>query len=313
VTALSEPLVVATPRLRRARFAVLAHPKVLAGVAILAFFVLLTVIHPLLDATLWAGKNNIYDPQFGFDTSVAHPSAPSAAHWLGTSSTGRDVFSMFAFAARPTLFVAVSAAVAIAIISLTFGSLAAYRGGWFDGFVSHLSDAMVLLPAMIAVFILGIGRPNNEFGALQVGFSFGILYGLGPATATVRAAALTVVARPFMDAARVAGGGGGWIVTRHVLPHLYAHAAVQAMIGATGAVIADAFLSFRSAIGEDFGFGQMVYDGIVWSDLMAGIAPIPWWIMLAGAAGITLLAASFYLIGVGLREALDPRTQGDVR
>jgi peptide/nickel transport system permease protein len=313
VTALSEPLVVATPPLRRARFAILGHPKILAGLAILAFFVLLTVIHPLLDATLWAGKSNIYDPQFGFDTSVAHPSAPSAEHWLGTSSTGRDVFSMFAYAARPTLFVALSAAVAIAVISLTFGSLAAYRGGWFDGFVSHLSDAMVLLPAMIAVFILGIGRPNDEFGALQVGFSFGILYGLGPATATVRAAALTVVARPFMDAARVAGGGGLWIVTRHVLPHLYAHAAVQAMIGATGAVIADAFLSFRSAIGEDFGFGQMVYDGIVWAGLMAGIAPIPWWIMLAGAAGITLLAASFYLIGVGLREALDPRTQGDVR
>ena len=313
MTALSEPLVVATPRLRRARLAILGHPKILAGLAILAFFVVLTVIQPLLDATLWAGKDTIYDPQFGFDTSIAHPSAPSAEHWLGTSSTGRDVFSMFAYAARPTLFVAVSAALSIAAISLVFGSLAAYRGGWLDGFVSHLSDAMVLLPAMIAVFILGIGRPNDEFGALQVGLSFGILYGLGPATATVRAAALTVVARPFMDAARVSGGGGGWILTRHVLPHLYAHAAVQAMIGATGAVIADAFLSFRSAIGDDFGFGQMVYDGIVWSDLMAGIAPIPWWIMLAGAGGITLLAASFYLIGVGLREALDPRTQSTIR
>jgi len=313
MTALSEPLVVATPRLRRARLAILGHPKILAGLAILAFFVVLTVIQPLLDATLWAGKDTIYDPEFGFDTSIAHPSAPSAEHWLGTSSTGRDVFSMFAYAARPTLFVAVSAALSIAAISLVFGSLAAYRGGWLDGFVSHLSDAMVLLPAMIAVFILGIGRPNDEFGALQVGLSFGILYGLGPATATVRAAALTVVARPFMDAARVSGGGGGWILTRHVLPHLYAHAAVQAMIGATGAVIADAFLSFRSAIGDDFGFGQMVYDGIVWSDLMAGIAPIPWWIMLAGAGGITLLAASFYLIGVGLREALDPRTQGSIR
>jgi peptide/nickel transport system permease protein len=313
VTARSEPLVVATPELRRARLAIVGHPKILAGLALLAFFVLLTVIGPLLDATLWAGKDTIYDPQFGFDTSIAHPSAPSAEHWLGTSSTGRDVFSMFAYAARPTLFVAVSAAVSIAIISLILGSLAAYRGGWLDGFVSHLSDAMVLLPAMIAVFILGIGRPNDEFGALQVGLSFGILYGLGPATATVRAAALTVVARPFMDAARVSGGGGGWILTRHVLPHLYAHAAVQAMIGATGAVIADAFLSFRSAIGDDFGFGQMVYDGIVWSELMAGIAPIPWWIMLAGAAGITLLAASFYLVGVGLREALDPRTQGTMR
>jgi peptide/nickel transport system permease protein len=313
VTALSEPLVVATPRLRRARLAILGHPKILAGLALLSFFVVLTVIHPLLDATVWAGKDTIYDPQFGFDTSIAHPSAPSAEHWLGTSSTGRDVFSMFAYAARPTLFVAVSAGLSIAIISLVLGALAAYRGGWLDGFVSHLSDAMVLLPAMIAVFILGIGRSDEEFGALQVGLSFGIIYGLGPATATVRAAALTVVARPFMDAARVAGGGGGWILTRHVLPHLYAHAAVQAMIGATGAVIADAFLSFRSAIGEDFGFGQMVYDGIVWSDLMAGIAPIPWWIMLAGAGGITLLAASFYLVGVGLREALDPRTQGEVR
>jgi peptide/nickel transport system permease protein len=313
MTAVSEPLVVAQPRLRPARLSILAHPKILSGVAILGFFILLTVAHPILNATLWAGQSNIYDPQFGFDSSIAHPSAPSADHWLGTSSLGRDVFSMLAFAARPTLVVALSAAITIAVVSLVFGSISAFRGGWVDGFVSHLSDAMVLLPAMVAVFILGIGRPNDEFGALQVGISFGVLYGLGPATATVRAAALTIVARPFMDAARVSGGGGVWIVTRHVLPHLYAHAAVQAMIGATGAVIADAFLSFRSAIGEDFGFGQMVYDGIVWSELMAGIAPIPWWIMLAGAGGITLLAASFYLIGVGLREALDPRSQGDLR
>jgi peptide/nickel transport system permease protein len=313
VTAVSEPLVVATPRLRRARLSILAQPKILAGVAILAFFILLTVAHPLLNATLWAGKSSVYDPQFGYAPGVSHPSAPSIEHWLGTSSLGRDVFSMLAYAARPTLVVALSAAVTIAVVSLVFGAISAFRGGWVDGFVSHLSDAMVLLPAMVAVFVLGIGRPDDQFGALHVGLSFGVLYGLGPATATVRAAALTVVARPFMDAARVSGGGGLWIVTRHVLPHLYAHAAVQAMIGATGAVIADAFLSFRSAVGEDVGFGQMVYDGIVWSDLMAGIAPIPWWIMLAGAGGITLLAASFYLIGVGLREALDPRTQGDIR
>ena len=52
---------------------------------------------------------------------------------------------------------------------------------------------------------------------------------------------------------------------------------------------------------------QMVYDGLVWAQLMAGISDTPWWIMLAGAGGITLLAAAFYLLGVGLREALDPR------
>ncbi|HEX2767387.1 MAG TPA: ABC transporter permease [Candidatus Limnocylindria bacterium] len=307
MTAITEPAAVAFPRAGRARRTLVTHPKILAGVAILGLFMLLAVAQPILDATLWHGKGHLYDPQFGFDSSITHPSAPSATHWLGTSSLGRDVFSMLTYATRPTLVVALTAAGSIAIVSLTLGSVAAFRRGWIDGFVSHLSDAMVLLPAMVAVFVLGIGRPNEEFGAAQLGLSFGVLYGLGPAVATVRAAALTVVAHPFMDAARVSGGGGWWIVTRHVLPHLYAHAAVQAMIGATGAVIADAFLSFRSAVGEDVGFGQMVYDGLVWAQLMAGISDTPWWIMLAGAGGITLLAAAFYLLGVGLREALDPR------
>jgi len=291
----------------RARIAILSHPKILLGVAILAFFGLLTVAQPVLEATIWSGQNRIYDPQFGFDHRIAHPSSPSFDHWLGTSSTGRDVFSMLAFATRPTLVVAVSAGATIAVISVLLGAVAAVREGWVDEVVSHFSDAMVLLPPLLAVYVLGIWRPSGDFGALQVGLSFGVLYGLGPATATVRAVAMTVVTRPFMDAARVAGGGDAWLVTRHVMPHLYAHAAVQAMIGATGAVIADAFLAYRSAIGESVGFGLMVYDGIVFSELMAGIADTPWWIMLAGASGITLLAAAFYLLGTGLREALDPR------
>lgn len=313
MTTLTEPAVAARPVQRRAMRVLLSNPKVLAGLGILAFFTLLTFAQPLLEATLWSGRHQLYDPQFGYDTTIAHPSSPSAIHWLGTSSLGRDVFSMLVFATRPTFLVALAAASSIAAVSLALGSTAAYRKGWVDGFVSHLSDAMVLLPAMVAVFILGIGRPNEVFGAVHVGLSFGVIYGLGPAVATVRAAALTVVARPFMDAARVAGGGGPWIVTRHILPHVYPYAAVQAMIGATGAVIADAFLSFRSAVGEEVGFGMMVYDGIVWSSLMAGIAPTPWWIMLAGAGGITLLAAAFYLLGVGLRDALDPRSGSVLR
>jgi peptide/nickel transport system permease protein len=308
MTALAEPAVpLAPPERRGARF-VVSHPKVLAGIAILALFGLLALAQPLLEATIWARQPQLYDPQFGFDTSIRHPSAPSMTHWLGTSTLGRDVFAMLLHATRPTLLVALSAGVSIAVVSVLLGSIAAFRRGWVDGFVSHLSDAMVLLPAMLAVFILGISRPDEEFGALHVGLSFGVIYGLGPATATVRAAAMTVVAKPFMDAARVAGGGGPWVITRHVLPHLYPHAAVQAMIGATGAIIADAFLSFRSAVGEDVGFGQMVYDGLVWSGYLAGIADTAWWIMLTGVGGITLLAAAFYLVGVGLREALDPRS-----
>jgi peptide/nickel transport system permease protein len=297
----------------RSRAQVLSNPKVVVGLVLLAGFALLIVADPILDATLWSGRSRVYDPQIGFDPRIAHPSAPSLEHWLGTSSLGLDVFSMLAYATRPTLVVALSAALATAVVSLGLGAVAAVRGGWFGGAVTHLSDAMVLLPALLVVYVIGIWRPGTEFGALQLGLSFGILYGLGPATATVRTAADEIAVRPFMDAARAAGGGDWWLVSRHVIPHLYAHAAVQAMIAATGAVIADAFLGYRSAIGEYVGFGHMVYDGIVWSDLMAGIAPIPWWIMLAGAGGITLLAAAFYLLGVGIREALDPRARSLLR
>ena len=307
MTAITEPALVTPVVTRPSGRAIFGHPKIIVGLAILGAFLVLALAQPVLDATIWARQGNVYDPQFGFDSTITHPSAPSVRHWLGTSSLGRDVFSMFLYGTRPTLLVALSAALSISVVSLVLGSMAAYRGGWVDGFVSHLSDAMVLLPAMIAVFVLGISRTDEEFGSLHVGLTFGVIYGLGPATATLRAAAMTVVARPFMDAARVSGGGATWIVTRHILPHLYSHAAVQAMIGATGAVIAEAFLNFRSAVGEGVGFGQMIYDGITWSGLLAGIAATPWWIMLAGAGGITLLAAAFYLIGVGLREALDPR------
>jgi len=298
---------------RRARSAVASNPKFLAGGGILLFFLALTVAQPILEATVWAGRMHIYDPQFGFDSGIAHPSTPSLDHWLGTSSLGRDVFSMLTFATRPTLVVALSAATMIAVVSVVLGAVAAVRAGWVDGVITHVSDAMVLLPPLLAVYILGIWRPSDEFGSLHIGLSFGLLYGLGPATGTVRTAAQAVVVRPFMDAARVAGGSDTWLVTRHVMPHLYAHAAVQAMIGATGAVIADAFLAYRSAIGGNVGFGMMVYDGIVWAELMAGIAEVPWWIMLAGAGGITLLAAAFYLLGVGLREALDPRARSVLR
>jgi peptide/nickel transport system permease protein len=141
-----------------------------------------------------------------------------------------------------------------------------------------------------------------------VGITFGILYGLGPATATVRAAALGVMAKPFIDAARLAGAGMGRTVTRHVLPHLVPHAAVQAMIGVAGAVWAEAFLAFRSGVGANIGFGYLVFEGLTWGELFAGVLDTPWWVMSSGAAGITLLAGAFFLIGVGLREIFDPHS-----
>lgn len=284
------------------------NPKVVTGVAILAFFAVVIVAHPLLWASVWEGKERLYDPVIGFDHLIIHPSAPSATHWLGTDSLGRDVLSMFTLAARSSVTVALAAGAVIGVVALLLGSVAAYHRRWVDAVVTHTSDAMVLLPALLAVWIIGVGRPDASFGALEVGAVFGFVYGLGPATAAVRAAGLVVMAKPFIEAARLVGAGGYWTVTRHLLPHLVPHAAVQAMIGVTGAVVAEAFLNFRSAVGAEIGFGYLVYEGLTWRQMFAGILEIPWWVLISGTLGITMLAAAFYLIGIGLREVFDPRS-----
>jgi ABC-type dipeptide/oligopeptide/nickel transport system permease subunit len=270
------------------------------------FFIVVIVAHPLFQATIWERQFTVYDPFIGYDTQVVHPAGPSGEHWLGTDSLGRDVVSMFTYSARYSVVVALAAGIAIGVVSLLFGSIAAYRRGWIDSLVTHLSDAMVFLPALLAVYIIGVGQDPGEFGALGVGITFGVLYGLGPATATVRVAALGVMAMPFIDAARLAGAGMTRTVTRHLLPHLVPHASVQAMIGVAGAVTAEAFLAFRSGVGANIGFGYLVFEGLTWGELFAGVLETPWWVMITGSAGITLLAGAFYLIGVGLREIFDP-------
>lgn len=294
---------------RRSRWALMrSNPKLMSGLGLILFFVLMVAAHPLLEATIWAGKFTVYDPFIGYDTRVVHPSGPSASHWLGTDSLGRDVVSMFTYSARYSVLVALAAGLTIGVVSLLVGSVAAYRRSWVDAVVTHLSDAMVFLPALLAVYILGMGSGPGGFGALAVGVTFGVIYGLGPATGTVRAAALGVMSKPFIDAARLAGAGMGRTVTRHLLPHLVPHAAVQAMIGVAGAVTAEAFLAFRSGVGADIGFGYLVFEGLTWGELFAGVLDTPWWVMITGAAGITLLAGAFYLVGVGLREVFDPHS-----
>lgn len=300
-------MAVATVPGRRGGWArLLSNAKLLFGLAMVMFFIVVIVAHPLFQATIWERQFTVYDPFIGYDTQVVHPAGPSGEHWLGTDSLGRDVVSMFTYSARYSVVVALAAGIAIGVVSLLFGSIAAYRRGWIDSLVTHLSDAMVFLPALLAVYIIGVGQDPGEFGALGVGITFGVLYGLGPATATVRVAALGVMAMPFIDAARLAGAGMTRTVTRHLLPHLVPHASVQAMIGVAGAVTAEAFLAFRSGVGANIGFGYLVFEGLTWGELFAGVLETPWWVMITGSAGITLLAGAFYLIGVGLREIFDP-------
>lgn len=278
------------------------NPKILAGAGLLSLFLLLALAHPLLRATVWASQPQVYNPVAGHDPAIAHPSGPGPGHLLGTDPLGRDVFSLLTWGLRPSLMVAASVAVVAGLLSLLSGAFSAYFRGRVDTLLSHIADALLLLPPPLLFLVVGRGRP--EMGPLALGALYGLVFGLGPAAIVVRSRALVVMEKPFMDVARASGGTARWIMLRHLFPHLLPYAAVQVLAGVTGAMITQGFIEVIGAIDETrIGLGSLVYLGLIYRDAL--LTEVPWTTLLAGGVTISLLAASFFLMSNGLADALD--------
>ena len=291
----------------------LQDPKVRVGLAVFVLLLVGAAAHPVLHATVWNGQESIYDPETGHDRDLEHPTGPSAAHPLGTDALGRDVLSTLTFSLAPALQVTVLAAFLVGLLSITFGSLAAFFRGWVDLAVTSVGDAFSLLPPTIALLVVGLGRP--AFGMIDAGLLFGLLYGLGPAVLVIRSRALAVMEKPFIDASRVAGSGWGRIIRNQMLPHLLPYAGIQMMGAGIAALTSVAFIQYLGATDQSrVGLGSMIYTAIdVQPVLPTGFgsfnmgdfhARIGWTSLLAAGLAMTLIAAAFYLVAVGSRDAV---------
>jgi peptide/nickel transport system permease protein len=296
---------------------VLRHLKVRVGLAVSVLLLIGAAAHPLLQATIWDGQESIYGPETGHDRGLEHPTGPSVAHPLGTDALGRDVLSILAFSLAPALQVTVLAALLVGLLSIAVGSLAAYFRGWVDLAVTSIGDAVTLLPPTIALLVVGVGKP--AFGTIDAGLLLGLLYGLGPAALVVRSRALQVIEKPFLDAARIAGSGPGRIIRTQMLPHLLPYAGIQMMGAGIGALTSVAFIQYLGATDQSrVGLGSMIYTAIDVQPVLptgAGYgsfnmgdfhARIGWTSLLSAGLAMTLIAAAFYLIAVGSRDAVIP-------
>jgi len=283
----------------------LRSKMVVVGLVVLGAFAVLAFIHPVLQATVWSSRAAVYDPVTGFDPAILHPSGPSLAHPLGTDSLGRDVLSLMSYGLRPTFFVAIAAALGAGAVGLVAGTTAAFFKGRYDRVITHLADAFALLPPPL-IFLIASKR--GLLGPFQLGLLYGLFFGLGPAAIVVRSRAMAVVEKPFIDAARSAGGSPGWIITRHVVPAVVPHAAVVVLSGVVGALVTQGFVEFLGIAEYRYGLGVLVYDALTYR--MALGTGVPWSALMTGALSISLLASAFYMISAGLREASDPRREG---
>lgn len=275
---------------------------IIAGLVILGFFTVLAFSHPVLTATVWADSPEIYRPVLGYDRSISHPSGPTLAHPLGTDPLGRDVLSLMTYGLRPTLIVAVASAIGAATAGLIAGTSAAFFRGRYDRVMTHVSDAFMLLPPPL-VFLLASKR--GLMGPLELGLLYGILFGLGPAAIVVRARALAVIQKPFIGAARSAGGSSRWIITHHVVPHVIPHLAVVVLAGVVGALVTQGFVEYLGIGSYRYGLGNLIFNAQVYYEALG--TSVPWSSFLAGSLGISLLASSFYMMSAGLRSVADPR------
>jgi peptide/nickel transport system permease protein len=267
-------------RLKRNKAAMLS-------LSVILIFIVIAVIAPLIAP---------YDPLLQDLSSKVKP--PSANHWFGTDSLGRDVLSRIIYGSRTSLLVGlVCEAIAIPI-GVLLGSIAGYYGGWADIVISRAIEVLGSFPfiifAICIVFILGPGVMN-------VFIALGIIGWLGHAR-QIRAVVIQLKQNEYIEAAKASGASDIKIIFKHLLPNCLSTVIVIATIDIPSDIMYEATLSF-------LGLGVQPPQpswGSMLNDAQKFILQTPIYSVFPGVA-IILLVLAFNILGDGLRDALDPK------
>jgi peptide/nickel transport system permease protein len=276
----------------------------LVGVGLLAAVALLALVHPLLMATVWDPQ--IYDPIGGFTRDTPLPADPSWAHPLGLSRFGRDVLSQLMYSVRVAFGLGVLAAAISVSVGTLVGCLAAfYRDTIVDTFFMRLANFLMIFPTFTLLVALS-GVAAIDLTRLAV--IIGLLGGLGGITVVLKSRALGVTVKPFIDAARIAGGSDFHLIVRHVIPNVLPLSFLYMMFTVTSAIFAEAALSFFGLLPQvRMSLGLMINEAYTAGYLGGPLLARYWYLWVPPGLAITLLCAAFYLIGRGLDEVVNPR------
>jgi oligopeptide transport system permease protein len=221
--------------------------------------------------------------------------APSASHWLGTDSVGRDLLARTLVGTRVTLSVAFAAALVSLVIGVLWGAVAGWVGGHTDEVMMRIVDALYVLPFMFVVIILMVvfGR-----SILLVFIGIGLVEWLTMAR-VVRGQVLQLKQRPFILAAEAGGASPAQILRGHILPNVAGVALAYLMLTVPQVVMVESFLSFLGlGVQEPMtSLGILVKEGADEMD----ISPVA--LLSSGGILVTILVC-LTLAGEKLRDRL---------
>jgi peptide/nickel transport system permease protein len=225
----------------------------------------------------------------------------TSGHPLGTTNQGGDVLYGVIWGSRTSLQMSLVVVSVTVVIGVAIGSIAGLVGGWIDETLMRIVDIFLSIPELIfALAVAAILGPSFTNIILSLCIVFWVKY-----ARIMRAQIILIRQADYVQAARVMGDSRFSIFRRDILPNASTPIAVQATLDMGNIVLVGATLSFiglsESGIAE---WGVLVSEG------QAGIASGRWWASTFPGLMIFLWALAFNLVGDGLRDALDPRTEG---
>ena len=282
----------------------LQHRLAVASGIVLALLTLAALAAPLVEAML-GGDGGAVDLFNRF-------ARPNALHPLGTDELGRDLLVRLLYGGQVSLFVGLTAAVAVACIGTVIGLAAGYYGGRVDALLMRFTDGIIALPLLPLLIVLAaldlakLGLPDAVVDSENVSLyrivAIVAIVGWTTVARLVRGSALSLRERDFVRAAEAQGATALRIITRHILPNLASPIIVATTLSVGNVILLESVLSF---------LGLGIQPPIPsWGNLLTNAQELIWDApALAFYPGnlIFVTVIAFNFLGDGLQDALDPR------
>jgi peptide/nickel transport system permease protein len=264
------------------------------GLGILAVFVLLALLAPVLFA-----PSELRVTQ----ATGANLAPPSTGFPLGTDEAGRSVLALVVWGTRVSLLVGIAATVISMVIGTLVGIASGHFGTWLGAVLERLTDWFLVIPFLPLAIVL-----STVLGSSLVNVIIVIGLTSWPGTARlVRAQTLSVEGRPYLERARVLGGGHWHQMSRHVLPNVMPLVLANTTLTVAIAILSETTLSFLG-LGDPFrvSWGTMLDNAFSNGAISAGA----WWYLLPPGLCVVAVVLAFTLVGRALENVLDPREVG---
>ncbi len=283
----------------------------LFGGGVIITLVLLATFAGVISNIVGHGPNDVYQSTMTDDFGI--PKGPNSSFWFGADSAARDLFVRVLYGARTSLLVALFATSVSMTIGVTVGVVAGYYRGFADTLLSRVSDVVLAMPQLLLA--IGIGAACGQTaqgcvgGLIQPGLGlvvFVISAFTWPYVARiVRSTTLSLREKEFVEAARSLGASDRRIIVREILPNLVAPITIYATLLIPANILFEAGLSY---LGLGLPPDTPSWGQAISSAAEGGLYRTTPWLMIFPGIFLILTTLAFNLLGDGLRDAIDPRS-----